>query len=73
MPARESPKDDNSDGSAAGGGGSVEAASYVSEAITELARLAERHDLDMLCYLLEMAKLEADDVVRRHGTKPESS
>jgi hypothetical protein len=47
-------------------GGPGEAAGYLAEAVAELARIARRHRLDMLCYLLEMAQLEAGEVVRLH-------
>ncbi|WP_307704587.1 hypothetical protein [Rhodopseudomonas sp. B29] len=39
----------------------------------ELIHLAHRHRLDMLCYLLDMARLEAAEVVRsrrRGGSGP---
>jgi hypothetical protein len=47
-----------------GDGGPDEAASYLEVAVGELAQLARRHRLDMLCYLLEMAYLEASEQVR---------
>ena len=49
------------------GGGPVEAASLVAEAVAELAQLSRRHRLDMLAHLLEMAKLEADEFLRRES------
>ncbi len=55
---------------AATDGGSSEAASYISGAVAELAQLSRRHQLNMLGYLLDMAQLEADEIVRRgltHG------
>jgi len=52
----------SSDGPADGGAG--EAARYLAEAIAELAQLARIHRLDMLSYLLEMALLEAQEMVR---------
>jgi hypothetical protein len=48
----------------------VEAAIYLAEAVAELAQLARQHRLDMLCYLLEMAQLEADEVVRLQRARP---
>jgi hypothetical protein len=45
-------------------GGTVEAAKYLTEAVTELIELARVHRLDMVCYLLDMARLEANEVVR---------
>jgi hypothetical protein len=35
---------------------------YIASMITELARLAKSHNLDTLAYLLDMARLEADQV-----------
>ena len=57
----EGPEEDNQPGD----GGPVEAARLVSEAAAELAQLSRRHGLDMLAHLLEMARLEADDMRRR--------
>ncbi len=49
-------------------GGPVEAASFISGAVAELAQLSRRHRLDMLGYLLDMAQLEANEIVRRGET-----
>lgn len=46
-------------------GGPMEAAEYVSQAVGELSQLARTHQLGMLAYLLDMAKLEADETLRR--------
>jgi hypothetical protein len=51
-------------------GGPGEAASYLVEAVAELAQMARRHRLDMLCFLLEMALLEAEEVVRLRRARP---
>ncbi len=48
-----------------GDGGPAEAARFISESVHELAQLARRHNLDTLGHLLEMARLEADEIVRR--------
>ncbi|WP_322517403.1 hypothetical protein SR870_07665 [Rhodopseudomonas palustris] len=54
-------------------GGPVEAAGYLVEAISELIQIADVHRLDMLCYLLDMARLEANEIVRhRNGCRSES-
>ena len=45
-------------------GGPVEAAAFVGEAVGELIQLAHVHRLDMLCYLLDMARLEAAEIIR---------
>ncbi|MBN9586852.1 MAG: hypothetical protein BGN84_01570 [Afipia sp. 62-7] len=46
-------------------GGPIEAASLVAETVADLTQLAKRHNLDTLGYLLDMAQLEADEIVRR--------
>jgi hypothetical protein len=48
----------------AGDGGPLEAASFIAETVQELAAVARRHRLDTLGYLLDMAQLEADELVR---------
>ena len=50
-----------------GDGGPDEAASFIAETVTELARLARRHKLGMLILLLEMAQMEAEERVRLRG------
>jgi hypothetical protein len=50
-----------------GSGGPDEAAAFIAEIVTDLARLAQRHRLDMLGHLLRMAKLEAEEHVRLHS------
>ena len=42
----------------------VAAANYVAELSTELAKLARQHGLDALGYILDMARLEAEDATR---------
>jgi hypothetical protein len=46
-------------------GGPDEAALYIKSAIADLSQMARRHGHDMLGYLLDMAQLEADEIVRR--------
>jgi hypothetical protein len=41
------------------------AALYIAALAEELARLAKSHDLDALAYILDMARLEADQISRR--------
>ncbi|MET0677829.1 MAG: hypothetical protein ABW175_18680 [Bradyrhizobium sp.] len=48
----------------AGEGGPDEAAAVIAEAAEELARLARRHGLEMLDYLLGMTQLEATERLR---------
>lgn len=48
-----------------GDGGPVEAAQYLSEATGQLIQVAQAHRLDTLCYLLDMARMEAREIVRR--------
>jgi hypothetical protein len=45
-------------------GGPDEAAAFIAETVAELARLAERHRLEMLGRLLRMSQLEADEHIR---------
>ncbi len=45
---------------------SDETASYVAALSGELSRLCRLQGLEMLAYLLEMAQLEAQQVVQRH-------
>lgn len=44
--------------------GSAEAAEFLHEAIGDLLQVARNHRLDMLCYLLDMARLEAAEIAR---------
>jgi hypothetical protein len=50
-----------------GEGGPDEAAIFIAETLADLARIARRHQLDMLVSLLEMARMEADERVRLRG------
>ena len=47
-----------------GDGGAEEAAAFIAEQTASLRKLAERHRLDVLHYLLGMTKLEAEEHVR---------
>ena len=46
------------------GGDRAAAAAYVAELSAELSTLARRHGLGALSYLLEMARLEAENATR---------
>jgi hypothetical protein len=46
-------------------GGPLEAADFVASAVTDLAAMAHRHHLDTLGFLLDMARMEAEEVGRR--------
>lgn len=52
-------------GGRAGDGGPGEAAQFLAGHLADLVMLARRHGLETLAYLLDMAKLEADEAVRR--------
>ena len=65
MSARENRRDFLQAGKAAADGGPIEAASLVAETVEGLIQLARRHNLDTLGFLLDMAQLEADEIVRR--------
>ncbi len=44
---------------------------YIASIADELARLAESHNLEALAYILDMARLEADQIAKRWvGEKP---
>ncbi|MCG6204051.1 hypothetical protein LPW26_05345 [Rhodopseudomonas sp. HC1] len=45
-------------------GGPVEAAGYVAEVVADLIQIAHLHRLDVLCYLLDMARMEATELGR---------
>jgi hypothetical protein len=45
-------------------GGPDEAAHFIARAVSELALMARRHRLDILAHLLDMAQMEADELVR---------
>ena len=47
-----------------GEGGADEAVTFIAEQVGALRKLAERHELDVLHYLLGMTKLEADEHLR---------
>ena len=49
-------------------GGPDEAATFIAETVSDLSRVARRHGLDMLGFLLDMAQMEAEERVR-HGHK----
>ncbi len=48
----------------AGDGGPSEAARFIAKAVSELAPMARVHRLDVLAHLLDMAQMEADELVR---------
>ncbi|MDE2283774.1 MAG: hypothetical protein KGK33_04075 [Hyphomicrobiales bacterium] len=45
--------------------GIPEAALYIASLADELARLAKSHDLETLAYILDMARMEADQISKR--------
>jgi hypothetical protein len=47
-------------------GGPQEAASFIAEQLADLAHLARRHGHDTLGLLLDMALMEAQEIVRPH-------
>ena len=62
------PPPDRSQGSQAGApprdGGPAEAAGFIAEGVADLSRMARRHGLDLLGFLLDMAQLEAEERAR---------
>jgi hypothetical protein len=53
-------------------GGPDEALAYIAENVADLARLARRHDLEMLVRLLEMAQMEAQERIQPRGKRDSS-
>ena len=53
-----------------GGEDTAQAAAYVAELAGELASIARRHGLDTLGYILDMAKLEAQNATTAGGGRP---
>jgi hypothetical protein len=45
-------------------GGPDEAAAFIAENIADLARVARRHNLEVLVHLLEMAQMEAQERIQ---------
>ena len=52
-----------------GDGGPEEAIAFIAETVSDLARLARRHKLDVLVRLLEMAQMEAQERIRLRGKR----
>ncbi|HEY0220164.1 MAG TPA: hypothetical protein VGC26_10440 [Afipia sp.] len=50
-------------------GGPLEAASFIAETLADLKQLSRRHGLATLTYLLDLAHMEAEDIVRFQGGK----
>jgi hypothetical protein len=48
-------------------GGPGEAASYIAAQIADLAHIARRHKHDTLGFLLDMALMEAQEIIRVRG------
>lgn len=54
--------------------GALDAALYIAALAAELSRLAKRHDLETLAYILDMARLEANQISQRiEGDEPFSA
>ncbi len=68
MAARQDPNQRPDEEEEPGDGGPGEAARFVSRSAGELAQLSRRHGHDMLAHLLDMAQMEADEIVRRDLT-----
>ncbi len=67
MPPRSQSSDPPQPQLGAGDGGPAEAAAFIASALIDLELVSRRHRLDTLTYLLELAHLEADDILRfRH-------
>jgi hypothetical protein len=55
-----------------GDGGPDEAAHYIKGAVRDLSLMARRHRHDMLAYLLDMAHLETEEILRRRDLRKPS-
>jgi hypothetical protein len=64
MAAPRGPDDPASGDDPAGDGGPEEAASFIAEQVADLARLARRHGHGTLGLLLDMALMEAQEIIR---------
>ncbi|MGB3043856.1 MAG: hypothetical protein WBB98_11795 [Xanthobacteraceae bacterium] len=53
----------------AGDGGPAEAAHFIAGAVSELALMARVHRLNVLAHVLNMAQMEADELVRAHAMR----
>lgn len=53
-------------------GGPDEAALYIKGSVLELSRMARRHGHDLLSYLLDMAHLEAEEILRSSALRKPS-
>ncbi len=51
-------------------GGPAEAAAFISTTLADLKLLSRRHDLVTLTYLLDLAHMEAEDIVGFGAGKP---
>jgi hypothetical protein len=50
-----------------------DAAHYISSITDELARLAKSHDFDALAYILDMARLEADESCKHQNRQMDNA
>ncbi len=46
---------------------------YIGSIAEELSRLAKSHEFDALAYILDMARLEADQVSKRYNGRSDSA
>lgn len=74
MIGRPNRKEDSRDhgsrlGESAGDGGADEAARYLAVAVADLGLIARRHGLDTLGFLLDMAQMEAEDIVQLRAAR----
>jgi hypothetical protein len=62
----------NPDTRAQDDGGPEEAALYIKSTVLDLSRMARRHGHDVLAYLLDMAHLETEEILRLRGLRKPS-
>jgi len=66
MPARRDRSTDLRSEQRGEDGGAEEAAAFVAETLLNLTTICHRHRFETLGYLLDMARMEADGLVRTH-------
>jgi hypothetical protein len=62
----------SSNNRAQGEGGPEEAALYIKSTVLDLSRMARRHRHELLAYLLDMAHLETEEILRLRGLRKPS-
>jgi hypothetical protein len=51
----------------------TDTARYIADLTSSLSKLAHSQDMSLLAYLLDMARMEADNCARSNGKVPEAA